>query len=199
MAICTEHISLNSTSFEESQERGSAIVYLTAKGLDVQRDVIPKLLDNWDAVYDLNEDEFEELVLDRLLYSGMQAIRTGRANRKDGGVDIIFWTGGALPILGAVQVKHHRTANKNTDVGVIREMVGVLGLHRFNAAFVVTNTDFTDDARVEAQKSRPPIQLRDARDLKQWIEDVFSLEKWHSQSSVLELCKGVSIQVPQFF
>ena len=114
--ICREHVSLNTRNLiSEPAIDGSAIAYVRSEALDIRREIIPKLLSDWDNIYSLTPEEFEELVFDRMLAMEFQPFCLGPANQKDGGIDVIFWTSGALPILGAVQVKHHQA--KGTKAG----------------------------------------------------------------------------------
>ena len=196
--ICTDHIPSNATGLDYVDDPEQPIRVLTARCLDVRNALIPQLLESWDSIYDLTEEDFEELVLDRLLYSGMQAFRTGRSNRKDGGVDIIFWVAGDLPILGAVQVKHHRSPAQTTGPDTVRDLAGVMAAHRFNVGFIVTNTEFTDDAKAFAYDHPTRIQFRDRTDLKRWIEGNFDLRLSQSETRTLDLCPGVSFPVPNF-
>lgn len=109
LCICTGHIPLNANRMivkPSSDESG--INYIKADAVDVRNDIIPELLRDSDAIYQLTPEKFEALVFDRLIAMGLQGFRMGAANRKDGGIDIVFWTNGLLPMLGAVQVKHHR-------------------------------------------------------------------------------------------
>lgn len=198
IVICTDHIPLNTVELELDQDTDNCCSSLTPRGLDIRNQLIPRIQKDWELIYSLSPDEFEQLVQDRLLYSGMQAFRTGRTNRKDGGVDIVFWIAGALPILGVVQVKHHCSPAVKTGADAVRDLAGVMLAHRFNVAFLVTNTEFTADAKAFAHENPTRIQLRDGRDVKQWIDGVFALETWQSETIKLKLCPGTTFDIPSF-
>jgi hypothetical protein len=200
ITICTCHIPLNVTGMHseaDSNIAGATNVWPDA--LDVRRDIIPKLLTAWDEVYNLSAEWFEELIFDRLIAMGLQPIRLGAANRKDGGIDIIFWSCGLFPMLGAVQVKHHRTPDKKTDSQTVRDLVAGMRSYHFNVGLVISNTSFTRDAKFESEKSgSPPIQLRDGQALRKWIADDFEIEEIDSAVRTIEVCKGFGIDIPKF-
>ena len=90
---------------------GEAIVRRTIVQLiGVTRHLEPQLLTDEELrrfLYGLHPEEFEELVLDRFLAMGMEAKRVGHSRAKDGGVDIVFWSGASIPVpyLGIVSDK----------------------------------------------------------------------------------------------
>lgn len=197
--ICTNHIPLNSvgmTTEEATEEQPFQVI--RPQFLDVQRNVIPRIVADWDSVFEIGDEQFEELVCDRLLSMGLQAFRTGRSNRKDGGIDIVFWTSAPMRVLGAVQVKHHRSPKSLTGPAVAREFAGVMAAHRFNVGLIVTNTAFTEDARKFVQNHSPIVQLRDGADVMRWIVDDYCGETWNTVSSTVELSSGVEVQFPRF-
>jgi hypothetical protein len=200
VTICTCHIPLNATGINsQSDSKIAGITSVWPEALDVRRDIIPRLLDDWDEVYNLSPDWFEELVFDRLIAMGLQPIRLGSANRKDGGIDIIFWSCTLFPMLGAVQVKHHRTLDKKTGSQEVRDLAAGMRNYHFNVGLVVTNTLFTRDAKFESEKSgSPPIQLRDGQALRKWITDDFEVEEIDFAVRTIDVCKGFGINVPQF-
>ncbi len=128
---------------------------------------------------------------------GFEARRTGRANRKDGGIDIFFWNGGPFPVLGAAQVKHHRIKYKSNGPDVIRDFRGVLATHPFQFGVVITNTTFTADAHWFADNQKGLIRLRDGKDLRRWIADEFVTDEfWRMVPAKVEICPGVVIDIP---
>jgi hypothetical protein len=198
--ICTAHIPLNTTKVgNEADPEHPGITYARPEAVDARGVIIPRLLDDWNRVYDLSPDEFEELVFDRLVAMGLQPIRLGPANRKDGGIDIIFWTCTLFPMLGAVQVKHHRAPNHKTSAADVRGLAGGMHSYHFNVGLVVTNTSFTNDAEFESEKDgSPPIQLRDGNALRKWIADDFEVEEVNFVTRTIEVCKGFGINLPKF-
>lgn len=199
LRICTGHIPLNSKGMiVEPSADGSAITYVRADALDVRRDIIPRLMRDSDAIFRLTPEEFEELVFDRLVAMDLQAFRMGPANRKDGGIDVVFWTRGLFPMLGAVQIKHHRSPQAKVGPAEVRELAGAMGGHRFNVGLIITNTTFTEDAKHLAVTGSAPIQLRDGEVLRSWIADDFAIEKLEFVSRNAEFCRGIEIRIPQF-
>ncbi|QDT53662.1 Restriction endonuclease [Caulifigura coniformis] len=166
-------------------------IALTQKVIrDLQID--PKL------IYSLSPDTFEVLVCDRLSKMDFEVRRTGNVNQKDGGIDIVFWKDGPVPILGAAQAKHHRTREATTRAPEIRDFQGALG-DEFQVGIVVTNTGFSADAKWFAEHRSTILRLRDGDELQRWIRDDFTrgLQQFDAQRTI-ELCPGVSIDVPWF-
>lgn len=199
LPVCKREIPLNTTNMiQESSTNGSLITCVRPDAIDVRRDMIPTLLSDWDAVHNLTPEEFEELVFDRLIAMDLQPFRMGPANRKDGGIDIIFWTNGLLPMLGAVQVKHHRSPKAKTGPAAVSELAAAMQGHHFNVGLIVTNTSFTSDAKHRGEKASSLIQLRDGEALRKWIADDFAIERVNAVTRTIEFCKGIKIRVPQF-
>lgn len=191
IAICRKHIPLNTKDLiVEPASDSSPFTQVRPDAFDIRRQVIPTLLTNWDSIYDLTPEEFEELVFDRLLAMDLQPFRLGPANRKDGGIDIIFWTKSTLPILGAVQVKHHRSPNTKTGSEEVQKLMGAMQGYHFNVGLVVTNTSYTRDAEYQAAKESSIVQLRDGLALKKWIADDFAVEKVNVVTRAIEFCPG---------
>jgi HJR/Mrr/RecB family endonuclease len=198
--ICRKHVPLNTRNLiGESAIDGSAITSVRSDALDIRREIIPKLLSDWNNIYSLTPEEFEELVFDRLLAMELQPFRMGPANQKDGGIDIVFWTNGALPILGAVQVKHHRKEDSKTGSEDVQKLKGAMDGYHFNLGLLITNTSFTSDAEHQAQKESSVIQLRDGAALKKWVAEDFVAEKLNVVTRTIEFCRGRQINVPHFF
>jgi len=197
--ICTGHLPLNAKGMiSEPSADGSAITYVRADAIDVRNEIIPRLLRDSNAIYCLTPEEFEELVFDRLLAMDLQTFRMGPANRKDGGIDVIFWTRGLFPMLGAVQIKHHRSPQAKVGPADVRELAGAMEGYHFNVGLIITNTSFTEDAKHRADMGTTPIQLRDGEALRNWIADDFAIEKLEFVSRNAEFCRGIEIHVPQF-
>jgi hypothetical protein len=152
---------------------------------------------NPSLVHDLSPSQFEELVCDRLYAMGFEPRLVGETNRKDGGIDIIFWSRQSVfPILGAAQVKHHRQQSKKEGVGSVRDLAGTIAGHPFNVGLLITNTSFTPDAKWFAKKKASILRLREFADIKRWLNDNFSdEEEWREIPDVIEVCPGVIIQV----
>jgi hypothetical protein len=145
----------------------------------------------------ISAEQFEEFICERLSAMGFEAHRIGRTNRKDGGIDIVFWNSGSFPVLGAAQAKHHRNPSISNGPDVIRDFRGVLATQPFQFGVVITNTTFTADARWFAGHQQGLVRLRDGEDLRKWIHDEFvTQERWRSVPAKIELCPGVEINVP---
>lgn len=197
--LCVDHVPSNTKRMMVAPPTNEdPTTYVRADAVDVRASIIPKLLADSRSIYNLTPDDFEELILDRLLAMGVQAFRLGAANRKDGGIDIVFWTTGLLPLLGAVQVKHHRSENLKVPSSAVREMAGAMAPHHFNVGLIVTNTDFTADAKHQALAGSSIIQLRDGAAVRKWIVDDFFVERIEFETRNAEFCKGIHANIPRF-
>jgi HJR/Mrr/RecB family endonuclease len=200
LLVCRAHIPLNTARMTvQRPDNGAGVTYLHSDHVDVRAAIVPRLKAEPEAIHCLTPDEFEELVLDRLMEMGMQGFRLGPANRRDGGVDIVFWSTGALPILGAVQVKHHRVRSRGVSPDVVRELSGAMGRKRFNVGIIATNTFFTYEAKIAAQNSDHPILLRDGEILAKWVVSDYEPEALDFVVRNQEFCTGVVIGLPEFF
>jgi hypothetical protein len=160
--------------------------------------LLERLRIDYEEIYNIGPENFEYLIQDRLYAMGFDAERVGHPFRKDGGIDIVFWPRPSFPVpfLGAVQLKHHRSAQTKSGPAAIREMAGVINAQPFHFGLVVTNTTFTPDAEWFASQQQAIIRLRDMSDLKRWIASNFTDEaEWREMPSVLELCPGVTIDL----
>ena len=146
----------------------------------------------------ISPEEFEEFICDRLFAMGFEPRRVGATNRKDGGVDVVFWPrfSEAFPFLGAAQVKHHRDPNTKEGSATVREFVGTLAGHPFNAGLLVTNTSFSPDAEWFAHQHAKLLRLRDFNDIRRWLFNNFSDEaEWREIPTSIELCPGIIIRI----
>jgi hypothetical protein len=175
------------------------IIYPTRiEVVDVTEALVRRLLCNYDEIYDLSPESFEDLVQGRICAMGYEARRVGDTFGRDGGIDILFWPPRPCPVpfLGAVQVKHHRVRNRKTGPGPVREMAGIMSSRLLQIGMIVTNTSFTADARWFAEHQPAIIRLRDMSDLKRWIASNFTDEaEWREMPVVLELSPGVTINL----
>lgn len=143
--------------------------------------------------------QFERFVAGRLDRMGYDVTLTGSATAKDGGIDLI-----ALPkhrtfgsFLLAGQVKHHSSGAKTGRAAVDRLLAWRNS--NFRLGLLVTNTEFTRDARwlAELEQHRAFLRLRDFEDLKRWMQNDFSADQEHREiPSRIELAPGLWIQVP---
>lgn len=164
----------------------------------VGRAVADYLSSNPSLIYGLSPSQFEEFICDRLDAMGFEPKRVSDTFHKDGGIDVIFWprisTG--FPVLGAAQVKHHRSPSTKEGVEAVRDLSGVLGGFPFNIGFLVTNTSFTPDAEWFARERAKLLRLRDFADIKRWLSNNFSdQEEWREFPETIEVCPGVVVPV----
>lgn len=160
--------------------------------------LLHRLAQNPTGIHGLSPAEFEEFVCDRLVAMGFEPRRVGSTNRKDGGVDIVFWPRGSVsfPFLGAAQVKHHRVPRTHEGPSTVRDFAGTLHGHPFNAGLIVTNTSFTPDAKWFASQHAKLVRLRDFDDIRRWIAGSFAHEaEWREIPKSIELCPGVVVKI----
>jgi hypothetical protein len=149
-------------------------------------------------LYRVSPEEFEEFICDRLFAMGFEPRRVGATNRKDGGVDVLFWPrlSGAFPFLGAAQVKHHRDTHIKEGPGTVRDFAGTIAGHPFNAGLLITNTSFTPDAEWFAREHAKLLRLRAFNDIRRWLFNNFGDEaEWREVPTSIELCPGVVIKI----
>jgi len=156
-----------------------------------------QLRDDISLIYSLSPDELEELICDRLFAMGLEPRRTGAVNRKDGGIDIVFWPRiSSFPFLGAAQVKHHRSPQTKEGPSAVREFAGIIASRPINAGVLVTNTSFSPDAEWFAREHAKLIRLRDFNDIRRWLFNDFGDEaEWREMPESIELCPGVTIKI----
>lgn len=149
-------------------------------------------------VHQLTPDQFEEFVCDRLSAMGLEPKRVGATNRKDGGIDVVFWPRDkhVFPFLGAAQIKHHRDSSRKEGPASVREFQGVMAAHPINAGLIVTNTRFSPDAAWFAREHARLVRLRDFSDIRRWLLNDFTDEaEWREVPRTLELCPGVAVKI----
>lgn len=149
-------------------------------------------------IHQISSAQLEELICDRLFAMGLEPHLVGPTNRKDGGVDIVFWprVNCAFPFLGAAQVKHHADPKTKEGPATVREFAGVIAGHPFNVGLLVTNTSFSPDAEWFAREHARLIRLRDIADIRRWLLNNFSDEaEWREIPEAIELCPGVILRI----
>lgn len=157
-----------------------------------------RLVHDPELVHRLTPTEFEELICDRLFAMGLEPRRVGAINRRDGGIDIVFWPRlkGAFPFLGAAQIKHRGDPARYEGPSTVREFAGAIADHPFNAGLLVTNTGFTPDAEWFAREHAKLIRLRGFTDIRRWVLADFADEaEWRELPSSIELCPGVIVRI----
>jgi hypothetical protein len=163
-------------------------------------ELLSVLLANPDEISNLTPELFEELVCDRFQAMGYVVERVGEHTfRKDGGIDIVATQERAtFPFLIAIQAKHHRSPKKKTGPGPVRELLGVVDTHLFNAGILVTNTTFTPDARWIAEQRSMLVRLRDIYDIERWLANNFLDEcDWREMPDEIVVCPGVVVHIPK--
>ncbi len=165
--------------------------------VDVTPQVIHWLRQDPAAMSHLSASAFEHLVANRLEKLGMGVKLLGRPYKKDGGIDLIAWPERtkSLPFLLAAQVKHHSTGRK-VGVATVRDTLGLASHAPFNAGLIVTNTDFSLDAKFLAERHSHLMRLRGFEDLVRWLRDEFEPDlEWRELPTKIEVAPGLVIDL----
>jgi restriction endonuclease Mrr len=168
---------------------------------DLTEELVRKISNNSEILQMISPDKFEDVVHNRLEAMGLSVQRIGNTNRKDGGIDFVFFpkTDTPFPFLGAVQVKHHRKNAVKTGASDVRDFVGAVAGPYFQTGLLITNTTFSPDAKWFASKHEPKVRLRDFQDLVRWFAGNFNAEaEWREIPDRIELCPGffVDLKIP---
>ncbi len=129
--------------------------------------IIQKLVGNPELMHTMNDRVFEEFVGELLTREGMEVQLTQRT--RDGGYDMLACADTAVGVhLYLVECKRY-APYQPVDVGIVRQINGVLESQRATAAMVVTTSRFTRPAQDFAQTVQHRLHLRDFRELQDWI------------------------------
>lgn len=183
---------------EEPEEQLPLFRLLHINVVQVGQILLPQLAEDPNLIHSLSPDQFEEFICERLFAMRLEPRRVGSLNRKDGGIDIVFWPRdkSAFPFLGAAQVKHHRSLLRCESSASVRDFAGAVAAHPFNAGLLITNTSFSPDAAWFAKEHAKLLRLRDFADIKRWLANNFASDaEWREIPKEIELCPGVLIKV----
>ena len=168
--------------------------------VDLTPQLVKLLASEPERLRDLNPETFENLICDRLDRMGYGLQRVGSSTyQKDGGIDIVAWPRASpFPFVVAVQAKHTIRPEHRIGPAPVREFLGAVQLHGFNAGLLVTNTSFTPDAEWVAKRRTLLMRLRDFDDLARWLRDEYPREaEWREIPAEMEICPGVVIKLPR--
>lgn len=151
---------------------------LDTKVIDYTWKLLEDLKKDYSLIFQITAEEFEKLVHEFLLQNGFTVKSNGVTNRKDGGIDLIAWKKDIINIVIAVQVKF-KTKHKNlVTTGEVRDFKGALSINDyFTAGMVVTNTDFTPDARWIEEQLNSKLELKNYSDIENWLNKNFTTNK----------------------
>jgi hypothetical protein len=175
---------------------GSPANELSVGRIRIGHDWLEVLRGDPESLYRLTPAQFEEVVCDRLDAMGYEPSRVGSTNTPDGGVDIVAVQRDApFPVLLAVQVKH-RLLGGSVGPAAVRELEGIVSRDSFSLGVLVTNANFTPDARWVADARRTMLRLRDHDDVMAWLHDSFRRGGRRELPDVVTLRPGLQVQVP---
>jgi len=168
--------------------------------VDVSARLVEFLKADPSRLLQLTPEAFETFVAERLSRMGLDVTLVGSTNLRDGGIDLI-----AAPKLRTVasfllagQVKHHRRAARTGRAAVDRLVAWKNTA--FRLGLLVTNTQFTKDARwcASLPENRNFIRLRDFNDLQLWLRDNFwSRNTWREIPDTITVAPGITVEVPR--
>ncbi len=146
--------------------------------LDYTWKLLEDLKIDYKIIFTITPEQFEHLVAEFLTKSKFTVRLNGKTNRKDGGIDIIAWKKDIVTVILAIQVKFKEDWSKKVTAGEVRDFKGALAINDyFTAGMVVTNTDFTEDARWIEEKLNSKIELKNYDDIKNWMNENFVSRK----------------------
>lgn len=156
------------------------------------------LLRDPSALFRLTPRTFPDFVAE-LLERGGYAVQPVRESvyAKDGGIDLIAWRKDQpmLPVLIGVQCKHHGSDGYKTVVGDVQRLIAYRADGPFHLGLMVTNTDFTQDARFAAEHQGGRfINLRNGEDLRRWAKGDYSMEGRELPREIA-LAPGVTVRL----
>lgn len=186
------------SSSEQSEINEGLFAPVRVQIVSIRQLLTERLLADPTLIHRLTPDDFEEFICERLFVMGMEPKRIGPTNRKDGGIDIVFWprTNVKFPFLGAAQIKHHRNPDVSEGPSTVRDFAGAIANSRFNAGILVTNTSFSPDAQWFARERAKLIRLRELDDIRRWLIGNFDDDaEWREIPSYIELCPGVTVKI----
>ena len=80
--------------------------------------------------------------------------------------------------------------------GNVRDFAGAIAGHPFSAGIFVTNTSFTPDALLFADRHGGMVRLRDYTDVRRWMLGEFDDEaEWREMPLSITLCPGVVVNI----
>lgn len=162
--------------------------------LDYTWKLLEDLRFDYTLIFTLTPEQFEHLVAEFLTQSKFKVHLNGKTNRKDGGIDIIAWKKDIVTVILAIQVKFKEDWLKKVTASEVRDFKGSLAINDyFTAGMVVTNSDFTADARWIEEKLNSKIELKNYEDIKNWMNDNFVSRK----EIILDLNLGKNVNFNQ--
>jgi UDP-3-O-[3-hydroxymyristoyl] N-acetylglucosamine deacetylase len=184
------------TSVEVDQITTSSGLHLV-EVIDVSPHLLQLLREDIRVLNQLNPDQFEGVICNRLDRMGLDVQRVGHVNARDGGVDIVAWPREGFRFLLAVQAKHHRYS-RNTGPEAVKNLLATVNTGPFQAGMLVTNTTFTPHAKWFAAVRPHLVRLRDIADLSRWLMDDFLAEEtWREIPTRITLAPGVVVDLKQ--
>ena len=168
--------------------------------IDITPNLLQLLREDPKKLQNLSPSQFEKFVAGRLDAMGFDVKLTGQTYQADGGIDLI-----AVPkirtlasFLLAGQIKHHK-GNIKTGIEAVDRLLSWQN-RGFNLGLLVTNTEFTKNARWLAmlEGNRSFLRLRDFEDLKRWLQDNFTSEEdWREIPERIILTPNLTIKIPK--
>lgn len=154
---------------QESKEERELV-----SGLVIASDeVLGYIEDNPNKINELSPREFEELVAELLARQGYEIQLTPIT--RDGGKDIYAARRDPLgTFLYIVECKKY-APHRPVDVGVVRQLYGVVQEERVSGGIIATTSYFTKDAKEFRSRVQYQVSLKDYIDIQKWLREVVRL------------------------
>jgi hypothetical protein len=135
--------------------------------LDINKELLKYIAKHPEALYDISPRKFEELIADIIKDMGFDVELTKMT--RDGGRDIVAHVRNKLTsMLMYVECKHF-AKDRPVGVDIIRQVIGVKELYKPNKSLIVTSSFFTKDALREKSLIDSQLDLKDHKDIKNWL------------------------------
>lgn len=161
--------------------------------IDYTYKLLEELKIDYSLIFKISPEKFEKLVAELLSKNNFTVRLIGSTNRKDGGIDIIAWKKEIVTIVLAIQVKFKSFEQKKVTASEVRDFQGALSLNNWlTAGMVVTNTDFTIDAKWIEEQLNSKLELKNYEDIKSWLNRNFITRK--ETKLMIDLAKDIKFE-----
>ena len=157
----------NENDDDEDDFEGKIFKPLSGVVLRVSEELLEKLRQTPNLLYELSPYLFEEVIAELLSKKGFDVEVTNAKN--DGGKDIYVTDKNALgTFLYLVECKKY-APNNPVGVGIVRQLHGVVQADRATAGILVTTSHYTNGAKEFQRKVAFQMQLKDYDNIQEWL------------------------------
>lgn len=135
---------------------------------DINEELLKYIAKHPEFLHKISSRKFEELIADIIKDFGFDVELTKIT--RDGGRDIVAYLKNSITdMLMFVECKHY-SPERPVGVDILRQVVGVKELYKPNKSLIVTSSYFTKDAIKEKDLIAPQLDLKDHKDIKNWLQ-----------------------------